>query len=103
MSSAVVSDASRLLDGNLARSPIALAFVEHVLGRGAEREHRARPSLISAALMDLFMENPRAASWLRTAAEKFPDLARHADLPLLFTRLTRQAALPGTFPLRSAS
>ena len=83
MSSAAASDASRLLDGNVARSPIALAFVEHVLGRGAERELE-RDRLISRALMDLFMENPRAASWLRTAAEKFPDLARHADLPLLY-------------------
>jgi Beta-lactamase len=93
----VISDAARLLDGNVARSPIALAFFKQVAfsNRGAaafERDERENRALIAFYLG----RRDESAAIIKETLAKFPAMESSDDLTLL--GLLAQLHLPETEP-----
>ena len=91
----VISDVGRLLDGNVARSPIALAFFKHVafFNRGAgafERDELENQALIAF----FFSRRAESVSIIKQALAKFPEVESSDDLTLL--GLLAQLHLPET-------
>jgi Beta-lactamase len=78
--STAMAEAAHFKDGNVARSDIALAFLEDIVfGRALPRdemENRALDAFYSG-------NRQRSANVLRRALEKFPELASSDDLTLL--------------------
>jgi tetratricopeptide (TPR) repeat protein len=83
--------APRLEDGNILRSPMALAFLEDAAGlQISEREE-----LIAHAFTALYLGERDASTMLtRQALDKFPELESTPDVTLLY--LFAQLGLPET-------
>ena len=93
----VMSDAARLLDGNIARSPIALAFFKQIVfpDRGASAFER--DELENRALIALYFgKQDESAATLKEALRKFPGMESADDLTLL--GLLAQLHMPETEP-----
>lgn len=86
-----VTAAPRLEDGNILRSPMALAFLEDVAGlQISEREE-----LIAHAFTALYLGERDASTMLtRQVLDKFPELESTPDVTLLY--LFAQLGLPET-------
>jgi CubicO group peptidase (beta-lactamase class C family) len=81
---AAMSDAARLLEGNVARSVVAQAFFRTVAALHGERELTG-DDRIATALADVYLgARDRADSLARRAFTGAPELARTPDLALLF-------------------
>jgi hypothetical protein len=96
-----ISDAPRLLDGNVARSPLALAFFKQVafLNRAAgafERDDLENRALIAF----YFNRRDESTSLIKQALAKFPEMESSDDLTLL--GLLAQLQLPETEPCATA-
>jgi hypothetical protein len=99
--SAVISDAPRLLDGNVARSPIALAFFRHVAFSSRAADAFERDELENRALIAFHNgHRDESASVIREAFVKFPEIESSDDLTLL--GLLAQLHLPQTEPCATA-
>jgi hypothetical protein len=95
--SSVISDAPRLLDGNVARSPIALAFFKHVAFSGRAADALQRDELENRALIAFHNgRRDESASLIKDAFTKFPEMESSDDLTLL--GLLAQLHLPQTEP-----
>jgi CubicO group peptidase (beta-lactamase class C family) len=82
--SKTMSDASRLLDGNVARSPIAIAFLRDVVFADGKAGDFERDELVDQALVKLYLgTKDESATLARAALAKFPDLKASTDLSLL--------------------
>jgi tetratricopeptide (TPR) repeat protein len=83
--------APRLEDGNILRSPMALAFLQDVAGlQISEREE-----LIAHAFAALYLgKRDASAALVRQALDKFPELESTPDVTLLY--LFAQLGLPET-------
>jgi CubicO group peptidase (beta-lactamase class C family) len=97
----VISDAARLLDGNVARSPIALAFFKEVAfsnqGAGAfERDELENRALIAFH----FRRRDESVALIKEALAKFPEMESSDDLTLL--GLLAQLHLPETQSIATA-
>jgi CubicO group peptidase (beta-lactamase class C family) len=80
-----MSDAARLLDGNVARSPLALAFFKDVVfaGRAGAREFE-RDELENRALIAFYLgKRGQSAVVVKEALAKFPGMESSDDLTLL--------------------
>jgi CubicO group peptidase (beta-lactamase class C family) len=88
--SSSMSDAPRLLDGNVARSPVALAFFRDVVFAHRHPPEMARDEMIDRALVELFLgRRNESAAILRSALAKYPELESSGELTVLglFARL----------------
>lgn len=80
--SSAASDAFRLLDGNLARSLPAIAFLRIALG---ERPELTRDAIVDSALAQLYVNDLAAsATTLRRAIASNPEIARAPDLSTFY-------------------
>jgi CubicO group peptidase (beta-lactamase class C family) len=92
--SPVISEAPRLLDGNVARSPIALAFFKQV-AFSSRRAAFERDQLENRALIAFhFGRRDESAAIIQEALAKFPGMESSDDLTLL--GLLAQLQLPET-------
>jgi CubicO group peptidase (beta-lactamase class C family) len=79
-----MSDASRLLDGNVARSLVALAFLRDLVFVGSQSTDFEKDEMVDRALVQLFLgKKNESAALARAVVAKFPDLKSSTDLPLL--------------------
>lgn len=93
--SPVLSDAARLLDGNVARSPIALAFFRRVVFSNRAAVAFERDDLENRAMIAFhFGRRDESASIIKEALSKFPEMESSDDLTLL--GLLAQLQLPET-------
>lgn len=82
--SSTLSDAGRLLDGNVARSLAALAFFRDVVFSGRDSPELMRDELVDESLAQLYLgHREQSAATLRTALEKFLALPGTGELTLL--------------------
>jgi len=94
----VISDAPRLLDGNVARSPIALAFFKDFVFSDRPAATFERDELENRGLMAFhFGRRDASASLLDDALAKFPTMESSDDLTLL--GLLAQLHLPESEPV----
>ena len=93
----VISDAPRLLDGNIARSPIALAFFKQVAFSDRSAGAFERDELENRALLASYLgRRDESATIIKEALAKFPEMESSDDLTLL--GLLAQLQLPETEP-----
>jgi CubicO group peptidase (beta-lactamase class C family) len=79
-----MSDASRLLDGNVARSLVALAFLRDVVFPKRNATDFEQDEIVDQALVKLFLgKQSESAALMRAAFAKFPELKSSTDLSLL--------------------
>ena len=91
--SPAISDATRLLDGNVVRSPIALAFFKQFSNQGPGAFER--DELENRALIAFFLgKREESAGIIKEALAKFPAMESSDDLTLL--GLLAQLQLPET-------
>jgi CubicO group peptidase (beta-lactamase class C family) len=96
--SKTMSDASRLLDGNVARSLVALAFLRDVVFPNRNASDFEPDEMVDHALVKLFLsQQAESAALIRTALAKFPDLKSSTDLSLL--GLLARLKMPETEPI----
>ena len=82
--SPAISDAPRLVDGNIARSPIALAFFKHVALPHLPAAAFQRDELENHALIAFFQgRREESAASIKEALAKFPAMETSDDLTLL--------------------
>ena len=99
--SSAISDAARLLDGNVARSPIALAFFRDVVFGGSDNKKFERDELENRALIAFYLgRREQSAAIIQQALAKFPAMESADDLTLL--GLLAQLRLPETEPCATA-
>ena len=99
--SAIISDAARLLNGNVARSPIALAFFKDVVFPNRDRKAFERDELENRALLAFYFgRHDESATIIKEALAKFPEMESSDDLTLL--GLLAQLHLPETEPCATA-
>jgi CubicO group peptidase (beta-lactamase class C family) len=97
----VISDVGRLLDGNVARSPIALAFFKQVAFSNRGARAFERDELENRALIEFhFGRRDESATIIKEALKKFPEMESSDDLTLL--GLLAQLQLPETEPCATA-
>ena len=97
----VISDAARLLDGNVARSPIALAFFQDVAFPNRTPNAFERDELENRALIAFhFGRRDESTTLIKEALAKFPEMESSDDLTLL--GLLAQLQLPETEPCATA-
>jgi len=76
-----LTEAARLDDGNILRSPIALAFLTDITGLGG----LSRDEMIDRAFADLYFgQRADAAALAHHALDKFPELESAPDVTLLY-------------------
>jgi tetratricopeptide (TPR) repeat protein len=91
----VISAAARLLDGNVARSPIALAFFKQVVFSNREARAFEPDELENRALIAFYLgRREESATIMKEALAKFPKMESSDDLTLL--GLLAQLRLPET-------
>jgi len=91
----VISDAARLLDGNVARSPIALAFFKDMVFSNRGKGAFERDELENRALIALhFGKRDESVAFIKEALANFPEMESADDLTLL--GLLAQLHLPET-------
>lgn len=96
-----ISDAARLLDGNVARSPIALAFFERVAFSNRGAGAFERDELENRALIAFYLgRRDESATIIKKALAKFSEMESSDDLTLL--GLLAQLHLPETDPCATA-
>jgi len=99
--SAVISDAARLLNGNVARSPIALAFFKDVVFPNRDPKAFERDELENRALIAFYLgRREESVTIIKEALAKFPEMGSSDDLTLL--GLLAQLNLPETEPCATA-
>ena len=99
--SAAISDGPRLLDGNIARSPIALAFFKQVAFSNRGVAAFERDELENRALLAFYLgRREESAAIIKEALGKFPEMESSNDLTLL--GLLAQLDLPETEPCATA-
>lgn len=99
--SPAISDAPRLVDGNVARSPIALAFFKQIVFSNRGASAFDRDDLENRALLAFFLgKRDESASIIREALAKFPEMETSDDLTLL--GLLAQLQMPETEPCATA-
>jgi hypothetical protein len=99
--SPAISDATRLLDGNVARSPIAVAFFKQVALSNQPAGAFERDELENRALIAFHAgRRDESASIIKDALTKFPEMESSDDLTLL--GLLAQLQLPATEPCATA-
>jgi len=99
--SIVISDAPRLLDGNIARSPIALAFFKDFVFPNSNDSAFERDDLENRALIEFhFGHRDESTTIIKEALAKFPEMESSDDLTLL--GLLAQLHLPETEPCATA-
>jgi len=82
--SSTISDASRLLDGNVARSLVGLAFLRDVVFANREARELASDQLVDQALVKLFYGREKESrSDIQLALQTYPELVASRDLTLL--------------------
>jgi len=92
-----MSDASRLLDGNVARSLVALTFLRDVVITG----DLEKDEMVDQALVKLFLgKQADSAALMRAAFAKFPELKSSTDLSLL--GLLARLKMPEAEPIARA-
>jgi CubicO group peptidase (beta-lactamase class C family) len=97
----VISDAPRLLDGNVARSPIALAFFNDVVFSDRDPKTFQRDELENRALIAFYFDRrDESTALIKEALAKFPEMESSDDLTLL--GLLAQLHLPATEPVATA-
>jgi beta-lactamase family protein len=97
----VISDASRLLDGNVARSLITLAFFKQVAFSNRSAAAFERDELENRALVAFYLgRRDESAVIIKEALAKFPEMESSDDLTLL--GLLAQLHLPETEPCATA-
>ena len=97
----VISDVGRLLDGNVARSPIALAFFKQVAFSNRSTGAFERDELENRALIAFYFgRRDESATIIKEAIAKFPGMESSDDLTLL--GLLAQLQLPETEPCATA-
>lgn len=97
----VISDAARLLDGNVARSPIALAFFKQVAFSDRSAGAFERDELENRALIAFYLgRRDESTKIIKEALAKFPEIESSDDLTLL--GLLAQLQLPETEPCATA-
>jgi tetratricopeptide (TPR) repeat protein len=97
----VISDAPRLLDGNVARSPIALAFFKQVAFSNRGAGAFERDELENRAMIAFYLgRRDESATIIKEAIAKFPEMESSDDLTLL--GLLAQLQLPETEPCATA-
>jgi CubicO group peptidase (beta-lactamase class C family) len=80
----VISDVGRLLDGNVVRSPIALAFFKDVVFPDKSPAAFERDELENRALVAFYLgRRDEAATIIKAALAKFPEMESSDDLTLL--------------------
>jgi hypothetical protein len=95
--SSVISDAVRLLDGNVARSPIALAFFKDFVFPNRNDLTFERDDLENRALIAFYFgRRDESAKLIKEALAQFPGMESSDDLTLL--GLLAQLHLPETEP-----
>jgi tetratricopeptide (TPR) repeat protein len=91
----VISDAARLLDGNVVRSPIALAFFKHIVFPNHDPKALARDELENRALIAFYLDRrDESKTSIKEALAKSPEMKSSDDLTLL--GLLAQLHLPET-------
>ena len=99
--SSVISAATRLLDGNVARSPIALAFFKQVAFSNRGVAAFERDVLENRALIAFYLgRRDESTKIIKEALAKFPQMESSDDLTLL--GLLAQLQLPETEPCATA-
>jgi tetratricopeptide (TPR) repeat protein len=97
----VISDAPRLLDGNVARSPFALAFFKQVAFSNRSVGAFERDELENRALIAFYLgRRDESATIIKEALAKFPEMESSDDLTLL--GLLAQLQLRETEPCATA-
>jgi tetratricopeptide (TPR) repeat protein len=97
----VISDAARLLDGNVTRSPIALAFFKQVAFSNRSADAFERDELENRALIAFYLgRRDESTTIIKDALAKFPKMESSDDLTLL--GLLAQLHLPETEPCATA-
>lgn len=96
-----MSDASRLLDGNVARSLVTLAFLRDVVFADRKASDFEQDEMVDQALVKLFLGKPaESATLMRAAFAKFPYLKSSTDLSLL--GLLARLKMPEAEPIAKA-